>query len=105
MLRELWVLVAAGFMAILAVSCDGAALPLKVRSPDGQNSIELTLLGEQTNKLAFKISRGSRPLIAITSFTVRLAEGGELSGVATLENAERGKVDEQFSLPWGNTKE
>ena len=79
-------------------------ITLQVRSPDGKNSIELTGLGAQTNGLGFKISRGSRPIIDITSFTVRLAEGGELSGVATLENIERSKSDKEFPLPWGKTK-
>ena len=98
-------LVAAGYIAILAGSCYGAALPLEARSPDGKNLIELSGLGGQTNKLGFKISRGGRPLIDITSFTVRLAEGGELSDVARLENVDRTKTDEKFSLPWGKTKE
>src|SRR5207249_2167122 len=60
---------------ILRVSCDAAELPLQVCSPDGKNLIELAGLGEQTNGLGFKVSRGGRPLIDITSFTVRLAEG------------------------------
>ncbi len=104
-LTKPWLLLAAMCMAILRASCDAAALPLQVRSPDGKNSIELTGFGAQSNGLAFKISRGGRPIIDITSFTVRLAEGGELSGAAMLENIERSKLDERFPLPWGKTKE
>src|SRR6266446_8147764 len=92
-------------IAILRASCDAGTLPLQARSPDGKNLIELTGLGEQTNGLGIKISRSGRPLIDITSFTVPLAEGGELSGAATLENIERSKIDEKFTMPWGKTKE
>lgn len=91
--------------AILEASSDAATLPLQVRSPDGKNSIELTGPGAQTNGLGFRISRGSRTVIDITSFAVRLAEGGELSGAATLEKIERSKMDEKFPLQWGKTKE
>lgn len=104
-LAKFCLLLTAVCMAMLEASCVAAALPLQVRSPDGKNLIELTGPGAQTNGLGFKISRGSRPIIDITSFTVRLAEGGELSGAATLENIERSKMDEKFSLPWGKTKE
>jgi alpha-glucosidase len=92
-------------MAILEASCGAAALPILVRSPDGKNSIELTGPGRQPNGLAFKISRGTRPVIEFDSFKVRLAGGGELSGAATLKGIERSRVDKTFWLPWGKTKE
>lgn len=89
----------------LGASPEAAGSSLAVRSPDGKNAIELAGIGDPSTGLGLRVSRSGWMMIEIASFKVRLAEGGELSGAATLKDIERSKLDEAFSLQWGKTKE
>ena len=99
-----YLILAAVWMAVPGASADPAASSFQVSSPNGKNSIEVTGIGDQSNGLGIEVSCGGRPILDIASFVVRLAEGGELSGAATLGDIDRSTIDEEFSLPWGKTK-
>lgn len=88
----------------LGASPEAAGSSLLVHAPDGKNAIELTGIGDSSGGLGLRVSRGGWPMIEIVSFTARLADGGELSGAATLKDVERSKLDEKFLLPWGKAK-
>ena len=92
-------------MLLLAAARMNAADPLRLRSPDGTNVIELIGIDDPANGLQLKISRNDRPLIDILSLAVRLAEGGELSGAAKLQRIEQSTIEETITLPWGKAKE
>ena len=75
-----------------------------IQSPDGRNSIVLQAADDHVDHLRFTISRDEHRLIGPSPLGPVLDVGGPLGKVPGSSAVRRGKVDENFQLPWGKTK-
>src|SRR4051812_8521376 len=89
-------------IALLCVARPDFAVTL--RSPNGQNFISLQDAREISGGLQLEIGRDKQTIITATSLGPTLARIGSFAEGSTIVDAQQGKIDEKFDLPWGKTK-
>lgn len=70
-------------------------------SPNGRNSIELSIVEEH---LCYTAKRDGRVLVGPSRLGPSLTNAGDIGHGCDIVDAKAGKIDQTFDLPWGNTK-
>lgn len=105
MLRHLYFSVISG-AAVFAIAAAAAASESAtlIESPDGRNAIVLEGANSAVNFVRLSVRRDGRTVIGPSKCGPVLKDGGPLGKGARVANAQLGKLDETFELPWGKTR-
>jgi alpha-glucosidase len=90
-------------MPWLAASAQTADAVAEVQSPDGRTRVELALNGE--GRLAYRVSRDGKPLIADSRLGFILRNGRQFLRGLSLEGQSTRSHDATWQLPWGERRD
>lgn len=87
----------------LALPAQAADPVAAVQSPDGRIRVELALSGE--GRLAYRVARDGKPLIADSRLGFILRNGRQFLRGLSLEGQSTRSHDETWQLPWGERRD
>lgn len=100
--RRTLTLTALATAIVLAANVANAATVAGTSSPDGRIKLELDLSPE--GRIAYRVLRDGKPLIADSQLGMRLANGPELFGRFVLQGQKTRSVDDSWEQPWGEER-
>jgi alpha-glucosidase len=98
------VLASTGVIVAAACSRGGAARSLRVASPNGENTIIVTLPTSPGAAATYAVARSGRAIVEPSAFKIVLADAGDVAAGAKLVESSEDKVDQTFEMPAGKSR-
>ena len=89
-------------IALLLAACVHADELASVSSPDGQ--IKLTVQTDGEGRLAYRVERRGKPLVAPSRLGLLLADAHQLDGGFALASQKTAEHDDTWEQPWGESR-